>query len=263
MPSRAPAGGVKPSTYILRRSDSIFEKTSAVLRPGFGKRQPAGFAGEALQAAADGLSDGAADRKETHGAGVLDGINDRPGRLRHLDDVAQGGYRCRYRGHRRARRSLCAPEQSSILSPCNTGRARGRFLRRCEESSAFLQTGPSRAIVFLPACRFAPRPRSDRRSNRSGAEISQACWATSTTMARSRGPITCLRNWAIASRWLRMYPAWLPLTSATSATVSGRSDSCQKFWIARGWPLSSTLKSRRFEISSGRAVASRLPRRRP
>ena len=59
----------------------------------------------------------------------------------------------------------------------------------------------------------------------------------------------------MASRWLLTYPAWLPLTSATSATVSGRSDSCQKFRISRCWPLSSSLKSSDFEICRGRAVA--------
>ena len=72
----------------------------------------------------------------------------------------------------------------------------------------------------------------------------------------ARGPITCLRNWVMASRWLLMYPAWLPLTSATSATVSGRSDSCQKFRISRGWPLSSTLKSFTLRFPAG--VPSRV-----
>ena len=40
LPSRALSGRVNPSTYMLRRSDSIWEKTSDVLRPGFGKLKP-------------------------------------------------------------------------------------------------------------------------------------------------------------------------------------------------------------------------------
>ena len=58
----------------------------------------------------------------------------------------------------------------------------------------FRHGGPSRGDCFpsgVPILSTAAL-RSSGEPVRS--DISQACWATSTTMARSRGPITCLKK---------------------------------------------------------------------
>lgn len=60
LPSSAPAGGLKPSTSILRKVGFDLRKYLGGLVARVVERQAAGFAGEAIQTVADRLGDGAA-----------------------------------------------------------------------------------------------------------------------------------------------------------------------------------------------------------
>ena len=72
---------------MLRRPDSIFEKTWEVRWPGFGKTKPP--VSREMRSRPRLTACAIADRLEAHEACAFDRINDRAGRLGHLDEVVE------------------------------------------------------------------------------------------------------------------------------------------------------------------------------